>query len=131
MKIGVTSQNFRTITGHAGKARRFLIYEAGPDGAVQELERLDLPLELSIHAFRGQEHPIFDLDILITGGCGEGFRLRLGAQGVRVIATAATDPLQAVADAAAGRPLLAAEPHDHSHEHAQGPSWGNVGYLIK
>ena len=27
MRIGVTSQNFRTITGHAGKTRRFLIYD--------------------------------------------------------------------------------------------------------
>ncbi|MEW8693532.1 MAG: nitrogen fixation protein, partial [Candidatus Thiodiazotropha endolucinida] len=27
MKIAVTSQNFRTITQHAGKTRRFLIYE--------------------------------------------------------------------------------------------------------
>jgi hypothetical protein len=28
MRIGVTSQNFRTITGHAGKTRRFLVYQA-------------------------------------------------------------------------------------------------------
>jgi len=28
MRIGVTSQNFRTITGHAGKTRRFLVFES-------------------------------------------------------------------------------------------------------
>jgi hypothetical protein len=27
MKIAVTSQNFSTITGHAGRARRFLMYD--------------------------------------------------------------------------------------------------------
>ena len=46
MKIGVGSQNFRTITGHAGKTRRFLIYEAGQAG-IREIERLDLPKEMS------------------------------------------------------------------------------------
>jgi predicted Fe-Mo cluster-binding NifX family protein len=30
MKIAVTSQDFRTVTGHAGRARNFLIYDAQP-----------------------------------------------------------------------------------------------------
>jgi hypothetical protein len=28
MRIAVTSQNFRTVTGHAGRARRFIVSEA-------------------------------------------------------------------------------------------------------
>ena len=32
MKIAVTSQNFRTITPHAGTTRRFLVYEAAEGG---------------------------------------------------------------------------------------------------
>jgi len=27
MKIAVASQNFRTVTPHAGRTRRFLVYE--------------------------------------------------------------------------------------------------------
>ncbi|CAK0762635.1 hypothetical protein CCP3SC1_390001 [Gammaproteobacteria bacterium] len=42
MKIAVTSQNFRTISEHAGKARRFLIFEADSLGCPQEIGRLDL-----------------------------------------------------------------------------------------
>ncbi len=38
MRIGVTSQNFRTITGHAGKTRRFLIFEQDATGALHEAE---------------------------------------------------------------------------------------------
>jgi predicted Fe-Mo cluster-binding NifX family protein len=113
MKIGVTSQNFRTITGHGGKARRFLLYQTRGDGGVEETGRLDLPKEMSMHDFHGTEHPIFGLDVLITGSCGEGFRRRLAAQGVEVIATGATDPLQSVVDLVAGRPLPPAEPHEH------------------
>ena len=53
MKIGITSQNFRTITGHAGKTRRFLIYADDGSGKAVEIDRLDLPKEMSMHAFRG------------------------------------------------------------------------------
>ena len=35
MRIAVTSQNFKTITGHAGKSRRFLIYDLEPGSAPQ------------------------------------------------------------------------------------------------
>ena len=121
MKIGITSQNFRTITGHAGKSRRFLIYSPAEDGNIREIERLDLPKEMSMHEFRGETHPLYQLDVLITGGCGAGFIRRLGSYGVEVIATAASDPLQAAKDYLAGRPLPPAAPHDHDHGHDHSP----------
>jgi hypothetical protein len=113
MRIGVTSQNFRTITGHAGKTRRFLVYEATPGADPREVERLDLPPEMSLHEYHGDDHPLFALDALITQGHGQGFAQRLARQGVRVIATAASDPLAAVTALAAGEPLPAPLPHDH------------------
>ena len=30
MRIAVASQNFRTVTGHAGKSRRFLVFDVAP-----------------------------------------------------------------------------------------------------
>ena len=113
MKIGVTSQNFRTITGHAGKTRRFLIYESQQAVDFREVDRLDLPKEMSMHEFRGDRHPLDDLDVLITGGCGEGFIRRMSAKSVRVIATGETDPSTAVSDYLAGRPLPPPKPHEH------------------
>lgn len=78
MKIAVTSQNFRTITQHAGKTRRFLIYEQDPEtGQAHELARLNLPKQMSMHKFRGDDHPIFKMDYLITGGSGQGFVQRM------------------------------------------------------
>ena len=113
MKIAVTSQNFRTITGHAGKTRRFLIFGTDGQDSPQELERLALPPEMVMHEFRGDDHPLFQMDVLITGGCGAGFIQRLAAQGVQVIATAATDPVEAVSAVLAGRPLPPPIPHEH------------------
>ncbi len=113
MKIAVTSQNFRTITGHAGKTRRFLIYTQNEQGEWEESTRLDLPKEMSIHEFRGPTHPITEVDILITAGCGTGFINKMKAWGIIVITTSETDPLSAVTQYAAGSPLPPAVPHKH------------------
>jgi len=112
MKIGVTSQNFRTITGHAGKARRFLVYES-QGTEVREVERLDLPKEMSMHEFRGDAHPLDILDVLVTQGCGQGFMRRMAAKGVRVVATSETEPLTAVTSVVVGADLPPPLPHDH------------------
>ncbi len=113
MKIGVTSQNFKTITGHAGKTRRFLIYSKNDQGKWVESERLNLPKEMSLHEFRGLKHPIEDVDILITAGCGDGFLRKMKSRGVDVITTSEPDPLLATNLFAAGKPLPPAIPHSH------------------
>jgi predicted Fe-Mo cluster-binding NifX family protein len=115
MLIAVTSQNFRTITQHAGKSRRFLIFAQDANGQAVEVERLDLPLEMSMHEFKGEDHPIFKVDLLVTGSSGQGFIKRLAQHGVRVIATQETDPLKAVETLFAGKTLAPAEPHIHEH----------------
>jgi predicted Fe-Mo cluster-binding NifX family protein len=123
MKIGVTSQNFRTITAHAGKARRFMIFETAGGQAV-ETGRLDLSKEMSLHEHPcGAAHPIDDLDILISGSAGEGFIRKAAERGVKVILTSETDPAAAVAAVLAGAPLpppAAEEEEDHGHGHGHG-----------
>lgn len=106
MKIAVTSQNFRSVTGHAGRARRFIIFELGADGEPREVARLDLPKEMAFHEFHGDgPHPIDGVDVVITGGCGAGFPRRLAARGIRVVATGESDILTAVRAVAASRAL--------------------------
>jgi predicted Fe-Mo cluster-binding NifX family protein len=125
MKIAVTSQNFRTITGHAGKSRRFLVYQLDDTGMPVEGERLDLPKTMSLHEYHGDDHPLFGCDVLITAGCGENFRRRMATHGVEVVATAATDPLDTVARWLRRESLPPAAPHDeghhHDHDHAGSP----------
>lgn len=119
MRIAVTSQNFKTITGHAGKTRRFLVYETVGVESPMEIERLDLPQEMSIHEYQGEDHPLFQLELtaLITQGAGQGFVQRMARHGITVHATSESDPRRAVALVAAGAPLAAALPHDHDHSH--------------
>jgi predicted Fe-Mo cluster-binding NifX family protein len=113
MIIAVTSQNFRTITGHAGKTRRFLIYRSNDDGTVREMARLDLPKEMAMHAFRGTTHPLDGVDVLITGGCGQGFIQRMASRGTRVVVTSAEDPQETAEAVASGRPVPPPRPHEH------------------
>lgn len=116
MKIAVTSQNFRTVTGHAGKSRRFLIYDIGTPCSPREVERLDLPREMSFHEFHGDGHPIDGVTAVLTGSAGDGFIARMGQRGIEVVVCGEEDPLQAVRDYIQGtiKPPL---PHDHDHGH--------------
>jgi predicted Fe-Mo cluster-binding NifX family protein len=118
MRIGVTSQNFRTITAHAGRTRRFMIYEETPDGQIFQANMLDLPVEMSIHEFpRHAAHPIDGLDVLITGSCGDGFKRKLAARGIRVIVTSETDPIMAVAAVLKGADLPPASEEEEEDGH--------------
>jgi predicted Fe-Mo cluster-binding NifX family protein len=112
MKVGITSQNFRTITGHAGKTRRFLVYDVDESGQWQAQESLDLPKEMSLHEYHGDNHPAYALDVIITAGCGEGFRRRMHSHGVKVIATSESDPVTALSMLINDQPLPEPVPHD-------------------
>lgn len=116
MKIAVTSQNFRTITGHAGKARRFLVYDVPTDGEPVALDRIDLPMGMAFHDFHGDgPHPVDGVDVIVTGGCGAGFAHRMQQRGIQVVTTSASDPLEAADAVGHGRPLPPPQPHDHHH----------------
>lgn len=126
MKIGVSSQNFKTITGHAGKGRRFIYFDVDGKGNVEETDRLDLPKSMSIHeTIDSSPHPLDELDVLITAEAGAGFLNKMAGRGVKVVMTSATDPLDAVKSYVAGEELppaylVADEEHEHDHQHAGG-----------
>lgn len=115
MKIAVTSQNFRTITGHAGKTRRFIIYETKGLEVPVESERLDLPKDMSMHSWQGGSHPIDVVDILITGGCGEGFIHKMAYRSIKVLRTSETDLMTAITAVVKGQKLPPPEPQTHKH----------------
>ncbi len=135
MRIAVTSQNLRTVTGHAGRARRFLIFDVQPDTEPVEVARLELPKELCMHEFHDSgRHPLDDMDVIISATFGEGFAQRMGRRGIRVAATDQDDPPAAVrsyaATHASGFEALIATPgcakggavseHKHRHQHHHG-----------
>lgn len=67
-----------------------------------------------MHEYRGEDHPLFKVDMLVTGSSGEGFKRRMAQAGVPVVVTAETDPYRAMEALFSGRPLPPPAPHEHS-----------------
>lgn len=127
MKVAVTSQNFRTVTGHAGKARRFLVFYVQQGQTPVEIDRIDLPKELSFHAYHGEApHPVqaAGIDRMVTGGCGDGFRARMARMGIQLSVTEDTDPVSAAA-AAAAAPLASFDIEGGQGAHLGGVQGGH------
>lgn len=113
MKIAVTSQDFLRVTGHAGMARRFLLYQTDASGKAQLVERLDLPSSMAFHGFEGGQHPIDGVEVLITGSAGEGLVAKMAARDIRVVRTAQMNPDQAVRELLLGQVTPPAESSSH------------------
>lgn len=118
MRIAVSSQNFRTVTPHAGRARRFLVFEVEEGGEVNEVDRLDLAKEFAMHDWQGGgAHPLDAVDVLIAGSFGEGFGQRMAARGIVAVRTDQTDPLEAVKHYLAAKHEVSGPSCDHGHRH--------------
>ena len=122
MKIAVTSQNRKTITGHAGKCRKFWIYEID-NKTILKKTLLELALEQSLHESHGAgAHPLDGINVLISGGAGHGLIRRLNNMGIQGLVTAETEPDSAVADFLNGT-LKLGEAHSHTghgeHHHGE------------
>ena len=102
MKIAVTSQNRKTITEHAGKCRKFWIYEVDQQNVLDK-QLLELPMAQSFHERAHSAidslapNPLDAIDVLIAGSMGWGLQQRLRQKGMIAIATSETDPDLAVA----------------------------------
>ncbi len=129
MMIAVTSQNFRTITGHAGMTRRFLIYEIDEQGKPVESGRLDLDKMMTMHEFRNKDgsHPLDQMDVIITASAGAGFIQKLQSRGVQVVVTGETDPVQAVIDMQNNQ-IKPPAPDSCNHGHHHGHNHGDHGH---
>lgn len=99
MKIAVTSQNFKTVTNHAGRARRFLVYQVSEGQEPVEIERIDLPKNMCIHELGGKRvpHPLDDMDVLLSASFGPGFGRNMVSRNVIPSLTEESDPLKAIA----------------------------------
>lgn len=116
MRIAIASQNRKTVTGHAGKCRKFWIYQIAGKVIVSR-ELLELPIEQSFHeSDPAQAHPLDGVNVLICGGMGQGLQNRLKQKGILAFATSETDLERAVAGWLDGT-LAEAEPEDHAHGH--------------
>ncbi|OIN87492.1 MAG: hypothetical protein AUJ12_01830 [Alphaproteobacteria bacterium CG1_02_46_17] len=82
MKIAVTSQNYRTVTNHAGKCRKYIIFEVDSGNHINEIDRLNLPQDLAFTNFRGESHPLDEVDALLSLSFGREFHKKMKDRGI-------------------------------------------------
>lgn len=121
MKIAITSQNRKTVSGHAGKCTRFYIFDVNENKEIEKKELFELDSEMMLHNhFHGPNpnahHPLFDLDVFITGDMGPGFPIKMKSKGIQAIRTNLKEIDEVIEQALAGT-LEMLPPGDHHHHH--------------
>jgi predicted Fe-Mo cluster-binding NifX family protein len=97
VKFAVASEDFQTISGHAGHAARFLVFEAEVGKEPVEIARIDLNEDQTIHNFQGGQHPLDGINVLIAGSAGGCFVERMQARGITTVVARDIPPATAVA----------------------------------
>lgn len=92
MKIAVASHKKSNRTDRRGRCRKSWIYEANsPEILGKEL--LELLKERSFHnSFPHDDHPLDDVQVLISGGIGCRLICRLEEQGIEAVVIPESDP---------------------------------------
>lgn len=122
MQVAFTTQNRKTITGHAGMCRNFLVFKI-ENGLISEPRLVEVSKEQSFHELADDtQHPLDGVDLLLSGSMGFGLQQKLARRGLRALITSETDPSLAIRALLNGTLLLqnASSGHLHDHDHADG-----------
>ena len=96
LRIAVSSQNRRTVTDHAGRCRKFWVYEIRQNKVDNKTLR-ELSMEQTLHSAQlGEDHPLDDVHVLITAGMSPYLFQRLQRGGIKPFVTDEADPDKAV-----------------------------------
>lgn len=107
MKIAIaTKGNWSTVSGHAGKAQEWLLFDCQPEA------RLPTPVQLTLtdaqlpHNFKDDApHPLQEAEIVVAASAGDGFIRHMQKWGVQVLLTGEAVPMNALRSILAGQAL--------------------------
>jgi len=97
IKIAVASQDFKTVGGHAGQSRRWLVFGLDTGQPLRCLEHVQLSKEQVFHHWQDQgPHPLDGVTVMIAASAGEGFLNRMRRRGIEMVMTGEGDAETAV-----------------------------------
>ncbi len=109
MKIAIATQDFATVSSHAGQTRQWLLYDLTEHRSNRLLpapRRVDLENEQVLHVFEDDvPHPLDGVDIIVAASAGNGFIRHMKKRGTDVLLTGETDPATAITRLLAGEAL--------------------------
>lgn len=100
MKIAIPTMDWATVSGHAGQARCWLVYDLSQhyQGApLPAPARIELVKEQLPHYFKDDgPHPLDGVEVIVAGSAGDGFVRHMKKRGTDVLLTGETDPATAL-----------------------------------
>jgi hypothetical protein len=103
------TNDWTDVSGHAGKARRWLLYdlsEQAADAPLPAPTRVELAKEDLFHYFADDRpHPLDGVEIVVAGSTGDGFIRHMRKRGADVLLTGEREPATALARIVAGEAL--------------------------
>ena len=109
MKIGMASDDSFSLAGHAGQARRWLVFNCQPKNELPEPQVIELTKNEVFHYWQDDSslrgHPLDGLEIIVARSAGDSFLARMQKRGVQVLLTAEVDAKTALQKILAGEAL--------------------------
>lgn len=106
MKIAISSEDGSSVSGHAGQARRWLLYQAEPGHAPGAPQCVELERGQVFHHFADAgAHPLDGVDVIVAASAGDGFVRHMRKRGVKIVLTSQKDAARAAAGVLAGTTL--------------------------
>ncbi len=101
MKIAIATKDYTHVSGHAGQARHWLLYDS--DASSPEAQRIQLEKSQVFHHWDEEgPHPLDGVTVIVAGSAGDGFRRRMAKRGVDVLLTSEKDAERAFSAVLAG-----------------------------
>jgi len=94
--VAISSQNKKTVFEHAGKCRNFLVYHL-VDNTIKEKKILEISNEETLHNYFQSinneiNNPLWGINMLLTGGIGDGAIRKLQEIGIQTHIIDEKDP---------------------------------------
>lgn len=106
MKIAIAVEHGEQLAGHAGQARRWLVYDCQPATPQPPAREVVLDRTQIFHHWTDEApHPLDGVEVIVARSAGDGFLRRMQARGVSVLLTAETDAGRAIERVLAGEAL--------------------------
>jgi predicted Fe-Mo cluster-binding NifX family protein len=106
MKIAISSEDGVSVSGHAGQARRWLVFQAEHGQEPGPPQCIELARGQVFHHYAGGEgHPLDGVNVIVATSAGDGFLRRMRKLGVEVVLTSQEDAALAVEGVLKGQPL--------------------------
>lgn len=107
MKIAIaTKPDWSSVSGHAGQAQHWLLFDCHPGEALPQPQRIELsPAQVPHHFKDDGPHPLHGVGILVAGSAGTGFIRHMGEWGATVLLTGETNALTALKKVLSGEAL--------------------------